>query len=138
MNQRTLAIIKPDAVKRHFIGHVISTLELHEFKIIDMKMMHMTKEEAEELYKVHKGKHFYEAQTDFMSSGPCVVMILEGENVIKRYRKLMGPANFEKADPGTIRHELATSIRHNIVHGSDSPESAKFEIGWFYNILKGD
>jgi len=137
MIQRTLAIIKPDAVKRHFIGHVISTLELHGFNITDMKKITMTKDQAKELYKVHKDKQFYEGQTDFMSSGPCVVMILEGKDVIKKYRKLMGATNFEKADPGTIRYELATSIRHNVVHGSDSPESAEFEINWFKN-LKGD
>ena len=134
MFQRTLAIIKPDAVSRHFIGHVLTKLELEGFKIVDMKMVRMTKEQAEEFYGVHKDKPFFEGQTDFMASGPCVMMVLEGENIIKRYRKLMGATDYKKADPSTIRYELATDIRHNIVHGSDSVETANFEISFFNRI----
>jgi len=134
MTQRTLAIIKPDAVSRHLIGHVITKMDLEGFEIVDMKMVHLTKEQANELYKVHKDKPFYEGQTDFMSSGPCVMMVLEAENVIKRYRDLMGPTNYKKAETSTIRYELATDIRHNIVHGSDSEETADFEISFFNGI----
>lgn len=134
MFQRTLAIIKPDAVSRHLIGHVITRMELEGFRVVDMKMLTMTKEQAEEFYNVHKDKPFFEGQTEFMASGPCVMMVLEGEDVIKRYRKLMGPTDYEKADPATIRHELATDIRHNIVHGSDSVETANFEISFFQRI----
>lgn len=131
MNQRTLAIIKPDAVSRHLIGHVLTRIELEGFEVVAMKMVHLTKGQAEELYKVHKNKPFYEGQTDFMSSGPCVMMVLEGEGVIKKYRRLMGATNYEKAEVNTIRYELATDIRHNIVHGSDSEETAAFEIEFF-------
>jgi nucleoside-diphosphate kinase len=131
MLERTLGIIKPDAVERRLIGHVITSLELEGFDIVDMAMVKLTKEQAKEFYKVHEGKHFFEGQTDFMSSGPCVMLVLEGEDVIKRYRKLMGATDYKKAEPGTIRHELATDIRHNIVHGSDSEGSAEFEINFF-------
>jgi len=134
MIQRTLAIIKPDAVSRHLLGHVITKMELEGFEIVDMKMVHLTKEQANELYKVHKDKPFYDGQTDFMSSGPCVMVVLEAENVIKRYRDLMGPTNYKKAKTNTIRYELATDIRHNIVHGSDSEESARFEICFFETL----
>lgn len=131
MHQRTLAIIKPDAVSRQLIGHIITLMELEGFKIVDMKMIYMTKEQANELYKVHKDKPFYDGQTDFMSSGPCVMMVLEGEDVISKYRELMGATDYTKAEPNTIRHAFGTSIRHNAVHGSDSVESANFEISFF-------
>ncbi len=134
MNQRTLAIIKPDAVSRHLIGHVLIKMELEGFEIVDMKMIRLTKEQAKEFYKVHEGKHFYEANAEFMSSGPCVMLVLEGEGVIKKYRRLMGATNYEKAEPCTIRFELATDIRHNIVHGSDSEETADFEISFFNEL----
>jgi nucleoside-diphosphate kinase len=134
MTQRTLAIIKPDAVLRRFIGHILTKIELEGFKIVDMQMVRLTKEQAKELYKVHKDKPFYEGQTDFMSSGPCVMMVLEGEDVIKRYRKLMGATDYKKAEPYTIRYELATDIRHNTVHGSDSEETANFEIDFFKSL----
>lgn len=134
MFQRTLAIIKPDAVSRCLIGHVLVKIELEGFKIVDMKMVRMTKEQAEEFYGVHKDKPFFDGQTDFMSSGPCVMVVLEGEGVIKKYRRLMGATDYKKADPGTIRYELGTDIRHNIVHGSDSEETANFEISFFQRI----
>ncbi len=134
MSEKTLAIIKPDAVKRDLIGHILTRMELEGFKIIDMKMTLLTKEQAKELYKVHKDKPFFEGQTDFMSSGPCVMLILEAEDVIKRFRDLMGSTDYKKAETNTIRYELATDIRHNIVHGSDSVESANFEIDFFNSI----
>ncbi len=132
--ERTFAIIKPDAVKRDLIGHILTRMELEGFKIIDMKMTLLTKEQAEELYKVHKDKPFFEGQTDFMSSGPCVMLVLEGENVIQKFRNLMGATDYKKAESNTIRYELATDIRHNIVHGSDSEESSNFEIDFFNSI----
>jgi len=134
MFQRTLAIIKPDAVSRGLIGHVITKMELEGLKIVDMKLIRMTKEQAKEFYGVHKNKPFFEGQTDFMASGPCIMMVLEGEDVIKKYRILMGATDYNKAKPSTIRYELALDIRHNIVHGSDSEETANFEISFFNRI----
>jgi nucleoside-diphosphate kinase len=99
-------------------------------------MIEMSKKQAKGFYKVHEGKPFYESVTDFMSSGPCVVMVLEGEDVIKRYRKLMGATNYKEAEEGTIRREFATDIEKNIVHGSDSVENAQVEIGYFFNALE--
>ncbi|MEJ2100119.1 MAG: nucleoside-diphosphate kinase [Desulfobacterales bacterium] len=134
--ERTLAIIKPDGVSRGLIGEVIKRLEKSEYKIRAMKMLHLTKEQAEGFYAVHKGKPFFESLTDFMSSGPAVVMILEGENVISRYRDLMGATNYKEAAEGTIRKEFATDIEKNVVHGSDAPETAAFEMAYFFNNLE--
>ncbi len=136
MNERTLAIIKPDGVSRKLIGRVIARLEDEGLSIVAMKLIHMTKEQAKGFYKVHEGKPFYESLTDFMSSGPCVVMVLEGEDVINRYRKLMGATNYKEAEEGTIRREWATDIEKNVVHGSDSPESAEMEISYFFSSLE--
>ena len=133
MMERTLSIIKPDGVGRNLIGEVIHRLEQNNFKIVAMKMLWMTKAQAQGFYAVHQGKPFFDSLTDFMCSEPIVVMILEGENVIERYRKLMGATNFEDAEEGTIRKEFATSIEKNVVHGSDSTESAAFEMGYFFN-----
>jgi len=136
MKERTLAIIKPDAVINHLIGNIIQRIENNGFiKIVAMKMIKMSKEEAKGFYKVHAEKPFYNDLAEFMSFGYCVVMILEGENVIARYRKLMGATNYKEADEGTIRKELAASLRHNVVHGSDSRKSADFEINYFFNGL---
>jgi nucleoside-diphosphate kinase len=134
--QRTLAIVKPDGVARGIIGEVIKRLEGSGFKIVAMKMIHLTKKQAEGFYAVHKGKPFFENLTDFMSSGPAVVMILEGENVIFRYRELMGATNYKEAAEGTIRKEFATDIEKNVVHGSDAPETAAFETAYFFNNLE--
>ena len=131
--QKTLSIIKPDGVQRGLIGEVIKRLEKNQLAIIAMKMIHMTKSQAEGFYAVHRGRPFFESLTDFMSSGPCVVMVLEGENVITRYRDLMGATNYKEAAEGTIRREFATDIEKNVVHGSDAPETAAFEIGYFFN-----
>ena len=135
MLQRTLAIAKPDAVSKDLIGTVLKLIEEEGIKIVAMKMVWMTKAQARGFYKVHEGKPFYESVTDFMSSGPCVVMVLEGEEVITRYRKLMGATNYKEAEEGTIRRQFATDIEKNVVHGSDSEESADFEISYFFSLL---
>jgi nucleoside-diphosphate kinase len=101
-----------------------------------MKMIQMTKIQAKGFYQVHEGKPFYESVTDFMSSGPCVVMVLEGESAINRYRKIMGATNYKEAEQGTLRYEFATDIEKNVVHGSDSSENAQFEIGYFFSALE--
>ncbi|TAL22888.1 MAG: nucleoside-diphosphate kinase [Nitrospirae bacterium] len=136
MKERTLSIIKPDGVSRNLIGEVIRRIEGQDLKITAMKMILLSKEQAKGFYAVHKGKPFYESVTNFMSSGPCVVMTLEGEDAIKKYRKLMGATNYKDAEEGTIRREFATDIEKNIVHGSDSKETADFEIGYFFNNLE--
>ena len=134
--EKTLSIIKPDGVLRGLIGEVVKRLETNDLKIIAMKMIRMTKSQAEGFYAVHKDRPFFGDVTDFMSSGPAVVMILEGENAIERYRTLMGATNFKDADPGTIRADFATDIQKNIVHGSDAPETAEFETGYFFNTFE--
>ena len=131
--ERTLSIIKPDGVKRGLIGEVINMLEQSNLDIVAMKMIHMTKKQAEGFYAVHRERPFFESLTDFMSSGPAVVMILEGENVIARYRELMGATNYKEAAEGTIRRKFATDIEKNVVHGSDAPETAAFEMSYFFN-----
>ena len=136
MKQNTLAIIKPDGVSRGLIGEVIKILEEEGLTIRAMKMIHMSKEQAKGFYRVHEGKPFFESVTDFMSSGPCVVMMLEGEEAIQRWRKRMGATNFEEAEEGTIRRLFATDIEKNVVHGSDAEETALFEINYFFNSLE--
>lgn len=134
--ERTLSIIKPDGVKRGVIGEVVKRFEDSHINIVAMKMLYMTKKQAQGFYAVHEERPFFGSLTDFMSSGPAVVMVLEGEGVIARYRKLMGATNFEEADEGTIRRDFATDIEKNVVHGSDSPESADFEINYFFNSFE--
>ncbi len=134
--ERTLSIIKPDGVAQGLIGEVIRRLEQAGLKIVAMKMVHLSKKMAEGFYAVHRGKPFYDSLTDFMSSGPCVVMILQGVGAIAKYRELMGATNPKQAAPGTIRQEFASSIERNVVHGSDAPETAAFEIGYFFNDLE--
>ena len=136
MMEKTLSIIKPDGIAKDLIGTVIKRLEENGLNIIAMKMIRMTKDQAKGFYQVHEGKPFFESVTDFMSSGPCVVMVLEGENAIQKYRKLMGATNFKEADEGTIRRDFATDIEKNVVHGSDSEETARFEISYFFNALE--
>jgi nucleoside-diphosphate kinase len=131
--ERTLSIIKPDGVSRGLIGDVIKRLENSGIEIKAMKMLHMTKKQAEGFYAVHRERPFFASLTDFMSSGPAVVMILAGEDVIARYRQLMGATNYEEAEEGTIRRDFATDIEKNVVHGSDAPETAAFEINYFFN-----
>ncbi len=131
--ERTLSIVKPDGVSRGLIGKVIERFESNGIRIVAMKMLHMTKAQAEGFYAVHKERPFFASLTDFMSSGPAVVMVLEGENVIAKNRELMGATNYKEAAEGTIRRDFATDIEKNIVHGSDAPETAAFEIGYFFN-----
>jgi nucleoside-diphosphate kinase len=134
--ERTLSIIKPDGVSRGLIGEVIRRFEKNNIQIVAMKMIHMTKTQAQGFYAVHKERPFFGSLTDFMSSGPVVVMVLEGEKVISKNRELMGATNYKEAAPGTIRADFATEIEKNIVHGSDSPQSAAFEIGFFFNSFE--
>lgn len=136
MSERTLAIIKPDGVSRNLIGTVITRLEETGLRIVAMKMIRMTKEQALGFYKVHQGKPFYDSVTNFMSSGPCVVMVLEGEDAIIKYRKLMGATDYREAEEGTIRREFASDIEKNVVHGSDSEKNARFEISYFFSSLE--
>jgi nucleoside-diphosphate kinase len=134
--ERTLSIIKPDGVGRNLIGEVIKRLEANDLNIIAMKMVHLTKAQAEGFYAVHRKRPFFASLTDFMSSGPAVVMVLEGDGAIARYRELMGATNYKDAAEGTIRREFATDIEKNVVHGSDAPETAAFEIGYFFNAFE--
>ncbi len=132
MAERTLAIIKPDAVKKKAIGDIIRRYEAAGLRPIAIRMMQVSKAAAEGFYEVHRKRPFFESLTTFMASGPLVVMVLDGENAIKRNRDLMGATDPAKADPGTIRAVYGTTIEYNAVHGSDSPETARFEIGYFF------
>jgi len=132
MSERTLAIIKPDAVKKNVIGDIISRYEKAGLKPVAMKLMQMSKQVAEGFYAVHKARPFFGSLCAFMSSGPAVVLVLQGENAIKNNRELMGATDPAKADAGTIRKAHGTNIEFNAVHGSDSPETAAFEIGYFF------
>jgi len=136
MKEKTLSIVKPDGVSRNLIGEVIKRLEEADLNIVAMKMIKMNKEQAKGFYKVHEGKPFYDSVTDFMSSGPCLVMVLEGDDAISRYRKLMGATDYKKAEEGTIRRAFAQDIEKNVVHGSDSTETAEFEISYFFSALE--
>jgi nucleoside-diphosphate kinase len=134
--EKSLSIIKPDGVSKGVIGEVIRRFEKEKLKIIALKMVKLSKKEAQEFYYVHKDKEFFESLTDFMSSGPIVVMVLEGDDAINRIRKIMGETDPKRAELGSIRREYADNIERNIVHGSDSKESAEFEIGYFFNRLE--
>ena len=131
-----MSIVKPDGVARGLIGEVIGRIERAGFKIVAMKMVQMSKKDAEGFYAVHKDRPFFESLTRFMSSGPAVAMVLEEENVIAKNRDLMGATDYKEAAEGTIRREFATDIEKNVVHGSDSPETAAFEIGYFFNAFE--
>ena len=130
--ERTLVIVKPDAIAKGVAGKIISRFEEAGLKILAAKMVHMTKEQAAGFYIVHKDRPFYQSLCTFMTQGPCIPMVLEGDNAISRVRELMGATDPSKAAPGTIRREYASSIEANAVHGSDSPESAAFEIPYFF------
>ena len=134
--ERTLSIIKPDGVAKGLMGEVLKRFETNGLKIAALKMIRMTKTQAQGFYAVHRERPFFESLTDFMSSGPCVVLILEGEGAIEKNRRLMGATDFKKAAPGTIRADFAGSIEENIVHGSDAPETAQYEMGYFFNALE--
>lgn len=130
--ERTLVIVKPDAIAKGVAGKIIGRFEEAGLKILAARMVHLTKEQAAGFYIVHKDRPFYQSLCTFMTQGPCIPMVLEGESAINRVRELMGATDPSKATPGTIRREYASSIEANAVHGSDSPESAAFEIPYFF------
>lgn len=130
--ERTLTIIKPDAVAAGHVGDIIKIFEANNFKIVAARLVNLTKQEAEGFYAVHRGKGFFESLTAFMSSGRALAMVLEGDNAIARLREVMGATNPANAAPGTIRKLYAANIERNAVHGSDAPETAAFEIGYFF------
>lgn len=134
--ENTLSIVKPDGVKKNVIGEVISRFEKNGLKVSALKMLHLSKEEAQKFYIVHKERPFYGSLTDFMSEGPIVVMTVSGEDAIAKVRGIMGATNPREAAPGTLRADFASDIEHNIVHGSDSPQSAAYEIPFFFSSLE--
>ncbi|MFI5330854.1 MAG: nucleoside-diphosphate kinase [Desulfobaccales bacterium] len=134
--EQTLSMIKPDGVQRGLIGEVIGRFEKAGLKIRAMKMLHLSKSQAQSFYAVHQERPFYDSLTSFMSSGPIVALILEGENAIQMNRALMGATDYRQAAAGTIRADFAKEIEANIVHGSDSPENAAIEIAFFFNALE--
>ena len=134
--ERTFAIIKPDAVERRMAGKILSRIEEAGFTIRAMRMQHLSKREAEGFYAVHRERPFFSALTDFMSSGPCVVLALEAPDAIKKWRTLMGATDPAKADAGTLRKEFGSSIERNATHGSDALETAAFELGYFFRGME--
>ena len=132
MTERTLAIIKPDAVARRLAGRIIQRIEEAGFQIRAMKRVQLSKPQAEGFYAVHRERPFFGSLTAFMSSGPAVVLVLEAPDAIKKWRTLMGATDPAKADPGTLRKEFAESIERNTTHGSDAPDTAAYEIGYFF------
>lgn len=136
MMEQTLAIIKPDAVQKHAIGDIIRRYEAAGLRPIAMRMRRLSKAAAEGFYAVHRQRPFFESLTTFMASGPVVILVLEGDDAIKRHRDLMGATDPAKADPGTIRKVYGATIEFNAVHGSDSPDTARFEIGFFFSEME--
>lgn len=134
--ERTFAIIKPDAVKKGHAGQILAKVEAAGFRVCALRMIHMSKREAEGFYDVHKERPFFGGLTDFMSSGPCLVMCLEADGAIKKWRDLMGATDPAKAEAGTLRKEFGASIDNNATHGSDAPETAAFELGYFFRGLE--
>ena len=132
MTERTLSIIKPDAVAAGNAGAVLARLEKAGFRVVALRMRSLSRAEAEGFYHVHRGRPFFSGLCAFMSSGPCITMVLERENAIAHLRGIMGATDPAKAAPGTIRKDLAASIERNAIHGSDAPETAAFEIGYFF------
>ncbi len=134
--ERTLSLVKPDGVKKRLIGEILRIYEKNGLSISGLKMLRLSKKEAEGFYVVHKDRAFYDSLTTFMSSGPIIAMVLEGPDAIKKTREVMGATNPAEAAKGTIRSEYGEGIESNIVHGSDSGESASFEISYFFNELE--
>jgi nucleoside-diphosphate kinase len=134
--ERTLAIVKPDAVKRNLIGEIIRRAETGGLRIAAARFLHLTKAEAEGFYAVHRERPFFGSLTAYMSSGPVLVLVFEGSGAIKRWRDLMGATDPAKADAGTIRKDLGLSVEENATHGSDAPETARTEIGYFFAALE--
>ena len=136
MTERTFAIIKPDAVKARNAGRILARIEDAGFTVRALRLTHLSKREAEGFYAVHRERPFFASLTDFMSSGPCVVMCLEAPDAIKKWRTLMGATDPAKADAGTLRKEFGTSIEFNATHGSDAPDTAAFELGYFFRGME--
>jgi nucleoside-diphosphate kinase len=132
MTERTLAIIKPDAVERRLAGRILQRIEEAGFSVRALRRLRLTKVQAEGFYAVHRARPFFASLTDFMSSGPCVVLVLEAPDGIKKWRTLMGATDPAKADVGTLRKEFAESIERNATHGSDAPDTAAYEVGYFF------
>ena len=136
MTERTLAIIKPDAVERRLAGKILARIEEAGFTVRGMRLQHLSKKEAEGFYAVHKERPFFGELTEFMSSGPCVLLALEAQDAIKKWRTLMGATDPGKADAGTLRKEFGSSIERNATHGSDAPETAAFELNYFFRGME--
>ncbi len=134
--ERTFAIVKPDAVKAGKAGQILARIEAAGFTIRGMRLQHLSQKEAEGFYAVHKERPFFGELTAFMSSGPCVLLCLEAEGAIKKWRDTMGPTDPAKAEPGTLRRDFGTSIGNNATHGSDAPETAAFELGYFFRGME--
>jgi len=134
--ERTFAIIKPDAVERRMVGKILARIEDAGFTVRGMRMHHLTKKEAEGFYAVHKERPFFGELTDFMSSGPCVLLCLEAPDAIKKWRNLMGATDPAKADAGTLRKDFGSNIERNATHGSDAPDTAAFELGYFFRGME--
>ena len=134
--ERTFAIIKPDAVRARVAGRILARIEEAGFAVRGLRFTHLTKREAEGFYAVHRERPFFASLTDFMSSGPCIVLALEAPDAIRKWRTLMGATDPAKADAGTLRKEFGTSIEFNATHGSDAPETAAFELGYFFRGME--
>src|SRR5215472_13373793 len=136
MTERTFAIIKPDAVRARHAGQILARIEEAGFAIRALRLVHLSQQEAEGFYAVHKARPFFGSLTEFMSSGPCVLLALEAPDAIKKWRTLMGATDPAKADAGTLRKQFGTSIEFNATHGSDAPETAAFELGYFFRGME--
>lgn len=134
--ERTFAIIKPDAVRAKKAGHILARIEDAGFTVRAMRLEHLTLLEAEGFYAVHRARPFFASLTEFMSSGPCVLLALDAPDAIKKWRALMGATDPQKADPGTLRRDFGASIENNATHGSDAPETAAFELGYFFRGME--
>jgi nucleoside-diphosphate kinase len=136
MTERTFAIIKPDAMRARHAGRILAKIEDAGFAIRALRLTHLTRHEAEGFYAVHRARPFFDSLAEFMSSGPCIVMALEAPDAIRKWRALMGATDPAKAEPGTLRKEFGASIEHNATHGSDAPDTASFELGYFFRGLE--
>ncbi len=134
--ERTLSIIKPDGVRKNVIGEVIRRFEQNGLRVAALRKIRLSKNDAKNFYIVHKERPFYDSLTDFMSEGPVVVLVIEGQDAIARVREIMGATNPKDAKPGTIRADFADNVEHNVVHGSDSPASAAYEVPFFFSSME--
>ena len=136
MTERTLSIVKPDAVAKNAVGEILAAVEKAGLKVVATKMLHLSRRQAESFYAVHRERPFFADLTTFMSEGPVVVSVLEGEGAIAKYRDVLGATNPEQAAAGTVRKRFGTNIERNAAHGSDAPDTAAFEIGYFFSALE--